>query len=1399
KSKTQKEMMDDILRNLSCYREAGSSSSSGPQRLSQQSSQQPAEEESQQSSQQTGAEKIFQSDAVLTKEIGKRSKEELLALGIEVLRSRGQDWMREQLDRRDRDLVKKLAGKAGIQVKVQGRAKLRDVLVGELMELFASATAQSSEQTVEEAIFQSRVLLTNEIEKRSKDEVLALGAAVLHARGQDWMREKLSRVTTAELARKLAASAGIPIRVAGSLKPKDALVEELMELFASAGSSRSSGPRKSSQQSSQQTGAEESQQSAQQIGAEDIFKSDVLLGSEIGKRSKEEMLALGIEVLRSRGQDWMREQLDRRDRDLVKKLALKAGIQVNVGRYTKPKPELVEKLLQLFASVTLEAWEKLRGKDRILDKNALQQELDRHELQNLKLMACFAGIDRAAFDQKRSWMRDEFIQHLCAFLVSEVTRLQANARVNDETWLRSRLGEVGVYGLRTICTELNVTNRHGATDTILPLEQIIENLILHFHPPESKAQQLKQQALQQGNVARSWLSDALQRLSSRAGKGAAESDLAAVAREAGVEKIRGMKRHDLVRAIVDKLLPREVDAEAAVEKHACRLLSACIKMKDKGEEVDAAAIEQHLDSRELLLKLVAWLRMERLEVIQSHHRSKAELLSDVVEKVGGLLQGYGVVLDAITSADIDLDQLVSRNALIFPAGWRKLLDLSPGTHELDVAERLFDLHTVTLPKQWSEPIGFEDQEDMLQVLLELLRGRRSSKIVDGKEIRRRGALDSADKTLLRGMMRRYGWERAENAAAPCYWDEVYRKPSYEHFMWFLLQKMGVHQNVVEMFDQLKEWQDTTGLKVMPSEADDKGLCDKAENYRQKQAKMRSKVMAENYPVDFEPLHALSLDCFASSGNGMVMWRSEFEREMLFSLPGWVEDDRKKQTFHNLQEILRSKDEAALKHLETLRSNALTLQQKLEKVAVDLRCAPTMSSVQETLAHRFLQVPDESAEPSLEKYVCRLCDFHCQLSAQMEEHIRDCHAADGSDRAVVEYRKKVIGLLQHAGPKAPCWTMQRNLVMNADSALRCPGAGDGQREEGACVVCARKFWSHELFPVILYQDPTKQPEQPSAEEAEREVKRVAAEQQEKLCHLLGMRRYLQRWPHLRDQARAVEELRASAVEHPFLPGEFLLLHRRRMPADPKAPCDVCRECRTSLTGQFVSLPRYSLANDLWMGRQLPELRNLAAGTKRLLPMIRPCHQVTVLQPANLVREERQRGFIGNSIFLPQATPGTVCRTLPPREVDMQESILFVLVGHDRAALKSSALLQAPREEYERAVRCLQSTSLYYAKVELEHGEVDALQSCVLETESDSYLAQQLLQQGPADAQGQSEDQEMADADSAGATATCATPGDAEEPSSDRVIVQNTGRDGLFLRLLLHFVCSVLESAVSLLVV
>lgn len=206
-----------------------------------------------------------------------------------------------------------------------------------------------------------------------------------------------------------------------------------------------------------------------------------------------------------------------------------------------------------------------------------------------------------------------------------------------------------------------------------------------------------------------------------------------------------------------------------------------------------------------------------------------------------------------------------------------------------------------------------------------------------------------------------------------------------------------------------------------------------------------------------------------------------------------------------------------------------------------------------------------------------------------------------------------------------------------------------------------------------------------------------------------------------------------------------------------------------------MPRHSLANDLWMGRQLPDLRQFAAGTKRLLPMIRACLQVAVLQPANLRKEERQRGFIGNSIFLPQAQPSAIRSTLPPPEEDMQESILFVLVGQKKESLAGSALLSRPREEYNAAVSCLQHTSPYYRSVVLRHDVDDPLQGCVLETAEDSYLARELLQKGPADAQGQEEDSEVDGPvdDRAHSGADDAEPGEVHYSPNDGAFIEYCG--------------------------
>lgn len=325
--------------------------------------------------------------------------------------------------------------------------------------------------------------------------------------------------------------------------------------------------------------------------------------------------------------------------------------------------------------------------------------------------------------------------------------------------------------------------------------------------------------------------------------------------------------------------------------------------------------------------------------------------------------------------------------------------------------------------------------------------------------------------------------------------------------------------------------------------------------------------------------------------------------------------------------------------------------------------------------------------------------------------------------------------------------QRRLIENADEMLRQPEQGG--RFETACVVCARRFWREQLKLLILFQDPSD-----SGESKDSAVEAVASGQQERLCRLLGVQRYSRRWPKI-----PLEELLSSSVEHPYCKGEHLLLHKRRMPVDLKDPCLVCTDCKGSLMSSILTLPRHSLANDLWMGEQPAALRGLASATKRLLPMTRACMQVVVLQPAHLSQEERQHGFVGNTIFLPQAKPSSVLTTLPPKDVDMQDAVLFVLVGSKKDKLKGSALLRAPRDQYTAAVDCLRRTNPFYAEVVVRDADEDLLEGCVLETAEESALAQELLQKGPADAQGQeaSEDEEQDGAGEEKQTKKDASPG------------------------------------------
>ena len=92
--------------------------------------------------------------------------------------------------------------------------------------------------------------------------------------------------------------------------------------------------------------------------------------------------------------------------------------------------------------------------------------------------------------------------------------------------------------------------------------------------------------------------------------------------------------------------------------------------------------------------------------------------------------------------------------------------------------------------------------------------------------------------------------------------------------------------------------------------------------------------------------------------------------------------------------------------------------KLGTVAMRLQVSPTVNGVGEGLSRLVLRKFDPEEE--VEAYPCRLCDMGFSEESQLHEHVKAKHAAyyaNDIQRAFVEYRKKVLGLVMAAGPQA----------------------------------------------------------------------------------------------------------------------------------------------------------------------------------------------------------------------------------------------------------------------------------------------------------------------------------------------------------------------------------------------
>ena len=227
---------------------------------------------------------------------------------------------------------------------------------------------------------------------------------------------------------------------------------------------------------------------------------------------------------------------------------------------------------------------------------------------------------------------------------------------------------------------------------------------------------------------------------------------------------------------------------------------------------------------------------------------------------------------------------------------------------------------------------------------------------------------------------------------------------------------------------------------------------------------------------------------------------------------------------------------------------------------------------------------------------------------------------------------------------------------------------------ACCVCARLDWAENLRRVHFWRQPdgaaarsflcdadpqpiARTDEAAGGGEGEARVNRLT--QRQRAHELLAPARYHARWRFLRvgddgvsrEGGIPLAELEASAVRDPGPDGQLWLLHKKvfrmvrnsrgELVADANQKVPICVGCNAALSRKVPTMPKYALANDLWMGRLPPQLRDLSLGAKLLLPLARGIVRRFNCKTDSgrwMPQDQRIKGFVGNVVAFPQADGG-----------------------------------------------------------------------------------------------------------------------------------------------------------------
>ena len=262
--------------------------------------------------------------------------------------------------------------------------------------------------------------------------------------------------------------------------------------------------------------------------------------------------------------------------------------------------------------------------------------------------------------------------------------------------------------------------------------------------------------------------------------------------------------------------------------------------------------------------------------------------------------------------------------------------------------------------------------------------------------------------------------------------------------------------VVQLELDIRQWQEAQQCWRLPTSDEDCVLFKRISEYCEKEKNVRCRSMKAAFPSDVDDIKELKLDCLEASDDAEsgIKWRSDTERNLMQSIPGWSEGSVSKATFvsailfgagtsvvEGAQEVdvggdgnavvpdgtgsscVEAAEEAdvemdvdagiamealpenlqlAKKAFAVLENVNMKFEIKLREVGRKLDCTPTITGIGEALSRLVLwSYGDDDVQKPLQRSQCRLCNFGTSGQKEFLKHLVDKHGGADDSRVLIE--------------------------------------------------------------------------------------------------------------------------------------------------------------------------------------------------------------------------------------------------------------------------------------------------------------------------------------------------------------------------------------------------------------